>query len=275
LILKKNSHKVDGSFCPTSNQIDVCRNNIFLCSLQAFKRLHFNPEAKLDDVFVDEDENAEGAVDEGGPTREYLRLLMRAIHESNIFEGHEKTRQLCLDTQALQTKLYTIVGEMIAVCVVHGGVGPHFERLFQQICGLPTPPTMVDEVGDHTFREQLIKIKEAMTAQEANSAIAEAADSVSIIGVLRHVSNLEEKDSIVQSAVDQFVERLRALNLLDELRRNPAIFYNIMFVNEERPLQTKDLCILFEVDFSVQGSNRRAIENMTICFWSDWLIDIE
>ncbi|KAF5889713.1 G2/M phase-specific E3 ubiquitin-protein ligase-like [Clarias magur] len=149
LILKKNSHKVDGSFCPTSNQIDVCRNNIFLCSLQAFKRLHFNPEAKLDDVFVDEDENAEGAVDEGGPTREYLRLLMRAIHESNIFEGHEKTRQLCLDTQALQTKLYTTVGEMIALCVVHGGVGPHFffERLFQQICGLPTPPTMVDEVS--------------------------------------------------------------------------------------------------------------------------------
>ncbi|KAF5897305.1 G2/M phase-specific E3 ubiquitin-protein ligase-like, partial [Clarias magur] len=182
----------------------------------------------------------------------------------------------------LQRKLYTVVGKMIAVCVVHGGVGPHFfsERLFQQICGLPTPPTMVDEVGDHTFREQLIKvtgrlkIKEAMTAQEANSAIAEAADSVSIIGVLRHVSNLEEKDSIVQSAVDQFVERLRALNLLDELRRNPAIFYN-MFVNEERPLQAKDLCILFEVDFSVQGSNRRAIENMTICFWSDWLIDIE
>ncbi|KAF5889714.1 G2/M phase-specific E3 ubiquitin-protein ligase-like, partial [Clarias magur] len=72
-----------------------------------------------------------------------------------------------------------------------------------------------------------------------------------------------------------FVERLRALNLLDELRRNPAIFYNIMFVNEERPLQAKDLCTLFEVDFSVQGSNRRAIENMTICFWSDWLIDIE
>jgi hypothetical protein len=61
---------------------------------------------------------------------------------------------------ALQTKLYTWVAKMIAVCVVHGGVGPHFfsERLFNQICGKPTPPATVDEVGDHAFREQLIKV---------------------------------------------------------------------------------------------------------------------
>ncbi|KAK0136583.1 hypothetical protein N1851_027268 [Merluccius polli] len=86
-ILKKLVSKVDGSFCPTSNQINVCRNNVLLCSLRAFKRRYFNPEAKLDVVFVDEDDNGEGAVDEGSPTRKYLRLLMRAIHQSNIFEG--------------------------------------------------------------------------------------------------------------------------------------------------------------------------------------------
>uniref|UniRef100_A0A8C2BBZ9 G2/M phase-specific E3 ubiquitin-protein ligase n=1 Tax=Cyprinus carpio TaxID=7962 RepID=A0A8C2BBZ9_CYPCA len=206
-ILKKMVSKVDGRFCPTSNQINVCRDNVLLCSLRAFKRRFFNPEAKLDVVFVDEDDNGEGAVDEGGPTREYLRLLMRAVHQSNIFEGHEKDRQLSLDTQALQTKLYMWVAKMIAVCVVHGGVGPHFfsERLFHQICGIPTPPATVDEVGDHTFREQLIKIQEATTVREANGAIAEAADSLSIIVALRHVSSLEEKDSLVQSAADFFV----------------------------------------------------------------------
>ncbi|KAL7400150.1 hypothetical protein ABVT39_007202 [Epinephelus coioides] len=287
-ILKKLVSKVDESFCPTSNQINVCRNNVLLCSLRAFKRRKFNPEAKLDVVFVDEDGNGEGAVDEGGPTREYLRLLMRAIHQSNIFEGHEKDRQLSLDTQALQTNLYTWVAKMIAVCVVHGGVGPHFfsERLFQQICGIPTSLANVDEVCDHTFRQQLIKIQEATTVQEANSAIAEAADSLSIIGALRHVSNLKEKDSLVQSAadffvngrmqtaLDQFVEGFRTLGLLEELRENPAVFRS-MFVSEERPLQAKDLFSLFGVDYSVQGSNKRAKENSTICYWRDWLIDIE
>ena len=52
------------------------------------------------------------------------------------------------------------------------------------------------------------------------------------------------------------------------------MFFNF-FVNEEIPLQAKDLCKLFVPDFSVQGSNRRSRENSTICFWRDWLIDIE
>lgn len=63
---------VDFSLCPTSNQINVCRSNILKCSLQAFQRRRFNPEANLDVVFVDEDMNAEVSVDEGGPTRDFL-----------------------------------------------------------------------------------------------------------------------------------------------------------------------------------------------------------
>ncbi|KAK2857679.1 hypothetical protein Q7C36_005598 [Tachysurus vachellii] len=34
-----------------------------------------------------------------GPVDDIQTLLMRAIHESNIFEGHEKSQQLCLNTQ--------------------------------------------------------------------------------------------------------------------------------------------------------------------------------
>ncbi|KAL1270813.1 hypothetical protein QQF64_029829 [Cirrhinus molitorella] len=128
---------------------------------------------------------------------------------------------------------------MIAVCIVHGGVGPHFfsERLFQQICGLPTSPASVDEVGDHTFREQLIKIQETSTVPEANCAIAEAADSLSMIGALRYISNLTEKDSFVQSAVEFFTHgRLQA---------------------------------------ALDQQQQKARENKTICHWRDWLIDVE
>lgn len=41
---------------------------------------------------------SEGAVDEGGPSREYFRLLMKAIQHAKIFEGSEQCRQLTLDT---------------------------------------------------------------------------------------------------------------------------------------------------------------------------------
>ena len=73
---------------------------------------------------------------------------------------------------------------------------------------------------------------------------------------------------------NRFVEGFRTLGLLEELRENPAVFHS-MFVSEERPLQAKDLFSLFGVDYSVQGSNKRAKENSTICYWRDWLIDVE
>ncbi|XP_041854877.1 G2/M phase-specific E3 ubiquitin-protein ligase-like [Melanotaenia boesemani] len=287
-ILSKLVRGVDFSMCPTSNQINVCRHNIPQGSLKAFQRQRFNPKAKLDVVFVDEEMNAEGAVDEGGPTREFLRLLLKAIHGCCVFEGHEKDRHLALSTEALETKMYLFVAKMISVCVVHGGVGPHFfsERLYQQICGLPTAPVKVEDVSDHKLREQLMKVQEAETIEEANIAVEEAADSLNIIGSLRRVTKMEEKDSLVRSAVeflmngrmrdatDQFVEGFKTLGLLEELQKHPTVFHDL-FVCEEKPLTAKDLSSLFTVAFSVQGSNRRVQENQSICFWRDWLIDIE
>ncbi|XP_076127215.1 G2/M phase-specific E3 ubiquitin-protein ligase [Alosa pseudoharengus] len=177
---------------------------------------------------------------------------------------------------------------MIAVCVVHGGVGPHFffERLYQQVCEIPTPPARVDEINDRTFREQLIKIQDAETVEEANNAISSAGDSLNIIGALRYISRLEDKNMVVQTAADfyvdgrrqsaleQFAEGLRTLGLLREMREHPHVFYS-MFVSEVRPLRARDLQDLFEVVYSVEGSNRRAAESRTMCFFMDWLIDIQ
>ncbi len=104
-ILTKLVNKVDFSSCPISNQINVCRDNILNGSIQAFKRLRFDPASKLDIVFVDADGESEGAVDEGGPSREYFRLLMKAIQHSKIFEGPEPSRLLALDTHGKYLKM--------------------------------------------------------------------------------------------------------------------------------------------------------------------------
>ncbi|XP_077099151.1 uncharacterized protein LOC143750154 isoform X2 [Siphateles boraxobius] len=106
------------------------------------------------------------------------------------------------DILALDTRLYALIGMMISVCVIHGGVGPHFfsKRLFLQLCGKNTEPA-VFEVGDHSFKEKLLKIKEAETVELANNAISEAEDSLSIMGALRTVRSLQERDFLVQSAL--------------------------------------------------------------------------
>ncbi|XP_050951519.1 uncharacterized protein LOC127154155 [Labeo rohita] len=164
-------------------------------------------------------------------------LIKRKFIMADLIQGHEKDRSLALDIQALETTLYASVGKMIALCVTHGGVGPHFfsERLFQQICGVPTSPASVDEIGDHTLREQLIKIQEATTVLEANCAITEAADSLSIIGALIYTSSLTGRNSLVQSAaeffvngrlraaLDQFSEGLQTLGLLEEMQKYPFL----------------------------------------------------
>lgn len=73
---------------------------------------------------------------------------------------------------------------------------------------------------------------------------------------------------------DRFAEGLKTLGLIDELKNHVDIFEDL-FVNAVRPLEAKDLSSLFEVDFSPLGSNKRLLENKTICFWRDWLIDVE
>ncbi|CAL8284900.1 unnamed protein product [Lota lota] len=107
-----------------------------------------------------------------------------------------------------------------------------------------------------------------------------------MMGTLRYISSLEQRDSLIQSAVDYFVdgrmhlpltqfeEGFKTLGFLDELRAHPEIFEDL-FTNVLKPLEAKDLCTLFEVDFSAPGSNRRRLENQNICFWRDWLIDVE
>nr|XP_055033816.1 uncharacterized protein LOC129422116 isoform X2 [Misgurnus anguillicaudatus] len=288
MILKKLHDRVDLQCSPISNQINVSRGNILQGSLQAFKRKRFKPEARLDVIFVDSDGVGEGAVDEGGPTREFLRLLMREIQMSKIFEGPEDNRLLALDNHALENGLYMAIGKMIAVSVVHGGVGPRFFsiRLFKQLCGKCTLPVSLEEIADISFREKLSKIKEADSVEKANSAISDAGDSLNMMGALRYVSSLKERDSLVQSAAEYFVngrtnlalrqfeEGFQTLGVIEELK-NYADILEDLFVNAVRPLEAKDLSTLFEVDLSPLGSNKRLLESKMICFWRDWLIDVE
>ncbi|KAM4521337.1 unconventional myosin-VIIa-like, partial [Fundulus diaphanus] len=47
-------------------------------------------------MFVDGEGQSEGAVDDGGPSREFLRLLVAALRDSRYFEGPEGSKNLSL-----------------------------------------------------------------------------------------------------------------------------------------------------------------------------------
>ncbi len=91
-----------------ANQVNVLRGEEFDCAVRAFSRSAFDPESRLDVVFVDENGVGEGAVDEGGPTREFCRLLMGQLQQHHIFEGPSESRALALDSVGM-FGLHTII----------------------------------------------------------------------------------------------------------------------------------------------------------------------
>ena len=55
--------------------------------------------------------------------------------------------------------VYKQVGHMTAVCLVHGGVEPHFVREALQ-CGLQPPVPELKEILEYDFREKLEKVSD-------------------------------------------------------------------------------------------------------------------
>ncbi|XP_071229134.1 G2/M phase-specific E3 ubiquitin-protein ligase-like isoform X2 [Salvelinus alpinus] len=122
---------------------------------------------------------------------------MRDIRESAIFEGPEGAKRMPLDVHASHEGLYGTIGEMISVCVVLGGVGPHFfsERLFPAVCGKPVPPLSLEE------------IKKSEDLSEVKNKLEELVDWLSLLGLKRIVvKTMEDRDGVIELVAQQFVQ---------------------------------------------------------------------
>lgn len=52
----------------------------------------------------------------------------------------------------------------------------------------------------------MLKIKEALDLPSARDAISDAADSLSLLGCFRHITSLEGRDEVLQSAINFYVD---------------------------------------------------------------------
>lgn len=271
-----------------ANQINAVRGEEFDCASRAFSRAHFDPESKLDVVFVDGD-GGEGAIDEGGPTREFCRLLARQLQSHQIFEGPLERRTLALDSAALHNGVYRMVGKMLVVCLLQGGVSPNFfsERLYRQICGSSPLPGNMEEVMDRTLKEKLQKISTAKSLEEAREAVNDASEELSLTGSLCCLRTLEQRDELVTAFLDFYAEE-RIHAALQQFREGLSIFgaleamkahYNTLapiFLKEKSTLFAADVVAVFKPSrLSLTGSSRRKGETRTIAYWRDWLLQVE
>lgn len=77
----------------TRSYINVRRSHLWTDSCRHFKKSKFSPKSVVSVKFADSTGSSEGAVDAGGPRREYFRLLIRAVNlEAGVFCGPDNSR---------------------------------------------------------------------------------------------------------------------------------------------------------------------------------------
>ncbi|XP_013888119.1 uncharacterized protein LOC106535614 [Austrofundulus limnaeus] len=253
---------------PIHNSLHVCREFIMEGSFRAFRRTRFNPLHQLTVTFVDVEGESEGAVDDGGPSREFLRLLVAALRDSRYFEGPEDRKNLSLVSRGLQFGDYKIIGQMLSLALLQGGVQPSFfsTRLYSLLCGQQTGPVSLEEVGDWELRQHLEKIKAAENLEEAQQAVQEASPLLCPLGCAGFLPDMESQHTFVEQAarahvegrikpaLDQLVEGLDCLKVAEAMRNHPETLSPI-FVSGHNQLTVQNMINLFDTDFSPPGSN--------------------
>ena len=83
----------------SKNLINVRRNHVFEDGITKIARAKFEPSHPLSVRFADELGFSEGAVDLGGPTREFLRLAVREALTTNAFSGTSTSKVIVLNQE--------------------------------------------------------------------------------------------------------------------------------------------------------------------------------
>lgn len=111
---------IGGSNEEDCQRIHVRRTHLFTDAVRAFSKPCFNVSKMLKVVFI-----GEASVDEGGPRREFFRLLMKeAFSASGLFVGWPSNVVPIHNIEAVACNKYFVIGKMISTCLVQGGQPP-------------------------------------------------------------------------------------------------------------------------------------------------------
>ncbi|XP_016417290.1 G2/M phase-specific E3 ubiquitin-protein ligase-like [Sinocyclocheilus rhinocerous] len=276
------------------NSNQTCKFNINRASVldgavRGFTRLSYNPNNRMVIRFSDDKGKYEEAIDLGGPRREFLRLLLVALMQSSMFEGKEDSLNLALDSQAIRENRYFIAGRAVAVSLVHGGPAPgcFSKTLFDSLVQGPDMCIPVlDDVADCELYNKIKKVSEATTLEELQHSTEPIMDYLANAGCLRPLRSIADRDRLVEDLLmfqvvnrvrgpfERFRDGLKTLGVLAKVQQQPEAFRSV-FCHQPNQLTADIMDDLFEIQWSENGSNKRANENRVIAFWRDYLQDVE
>ena len=88
------------------------------------ERKSFSPNKKVSVKFPDDVGLSEGAVDLGGPMREFFTLALEKVLSGKLFCGQEHQKFLSYDAKALKQGEYFKAGQLFSMALAHCGIGP-------------------------------------------------------------------------------------------------------------------------------------------------------
>lgn len=270
---------------------NICRGEMWQGAKRGLTRKSFSPFNKISVKFSDDAGSSEGAVDMGGPTREFFTLVLEWLTSSHLFCGPLEGKFLAFSASCVDNSEYLYAGKIIALSLVHGGPGINSLSpvLYNALVkGVENTTVSVEDVYDHELKLALSKLSDAKSVEEGSEIKSQyKLDTIlDLAGTIHPFKSVDDIKAVVKQtahwytlgrayvAIEQFKEGLCLLGVLRAMESNPDVF-NEVFCYRPLNLSLVTFNQIVSVCFSEEGSNRRLTENRIMSYWGDYVQDIE
>ncbi|CAB1459441.1 unnamed protein product, partial [Pleuronectes platessa] len=280
------SQKLDTTSC---SRFNINRANVWDGAIRGFKRSTYDPTYSIVVKFTDDVGLTEDAVDTGGPTREFLTLLMDSIKTRRVFDGKDNAKYLSFDSKAVEEDEYFHIGRIIAVSCVNGRPGPRclspnfFLYLIGKVKAIEAP---IEDIPDEEVKKALLEIKSTTSLRELRGLTEKHSSMLQTAGCFRFMRTLEDQKKVVEDyiqlyfiyrnhhSIQRFKEGLAMLDFVNALEQHPSLFFSFMCYTETK-LTADAVDNIFQVEFSPPGSTRCQEEARVLGYWRDYLLYVE
>ena len=191
---------------------NLSRNHVWEGTKRALNRKSFNPQNKLSVKFTDDIGQSEGAVDMGGPAREFFTIITEWLLGSQLFFGKPTSKFLSLNATSLEEREYFMAGQIFAMSLVHGGPGTNClsDTCYDAIVkdsGTINLTAKLEEIADVELRSSLSKLLESPSVSDAQEIIrAEKLDTIfDMAGAIKVMKTKADVDKVVQLTINWHV----------------------------------------------------------------------
>ncbi|MEQ2168770.1 hypothetical protein GOODEAATRI_018174 [Goodea atripinnis] len=203
------------------------------------------------------------AEDLGGPTREFMRLLMKEVQGMGVFEGPQHNLLFAYNQAAFDQKRFYTTGKLAAWSIVHGGPGLRCldPILYKLMCGQILMVCKMNKCWCY-----FLQIHQCDSDSSWNKLKEELGDWIASCGFISHRP---------KCMIEQFIDGFNSCGFLWETVKTSWRTFQKLFTKGDEALTRAEFKALYDVNWSDQGSNRRDAEEETMFSFESILNTIE